>query len=689
MLAVLTVAAGCAELGNSQTFGRAARNAAGPYSDCYRDDFGGRRSALDSPTAPMSVDELTAVVKRCSDATKDLNRPQREVNYAHFYAAKARRLIADASAAPPSSELWRDALAGFEIVAAITPGKTTSKSPPVAIQMERTWVEAKLEASRVYSSTGRYAEAAQRASEAIAYYPSESEPYHISARYQLAQVYQSKTPPDDEQAMDALRVFNQPALDADPNADQARRQVFEIATRLGSEAANDMQSLGRAQVQFQKARDAADAANRVRPNAEQLSQAYINLGRVSMLMAGARGPSVPGGCDQRADTGRLVAAQEYFRLAGEPAEALQWAGCADMALSLLDPAVAKFRKAAEKADATSPTVAGSMQLSLARAFYRRAKTYTGAIDQATGFKEADDAFVVAARKIDRTNPDAARSLVEIGDFYIDYVRSMPIGDPRRGALIDRAVASFRSALSITPPPPVAHLRLGRIALGEPGFESRRNLDDKSVDGARFNLDRARTLANQDTEVRAVAMFLLSKLDVQRYLAMTSAQQDAVRKTLGDTAISNADRAADLGGANSSEFVSQACETRLIFRRGDDEGARFCVANELDQDNFSRGLLYQGLYNLRRAKNARTDEERDSGIEAAYVAFDKGVVRMESTGEKLRNQEVWAQLSTGRGLALGCAGFKGVGREKISALPSDLKDRATQMFVRFDLSTCRR
>jgi hypothetical protein len=282
-------------------------------------------------------------------------------------------------------------------------------------------------------------------------------------------------------------------------------------------------------------------------------------------------------------------------------------------------------------------------------------------------------------------------MVEVGDFYIDYLARLPFGDVRRGALTEKAVSAFKGARALAPTQPTAYLRLGRIALGEPGFESRRNLDEKSAEGARVNLDRARALANQDTEVRAMALFLLSKLDVQKYLALSAAAQEAVRKTLADSAISNADRAADLGGPeNSWAYVSQACETRLIFRRGDDEGARFCVADEgRDQDKYSSALLNQGLYYLRRAKNARTDDERDSGIEAAYVAFDKGVTRMEVTGDQSRNQELWAQLSTGRGLALGCAGFRGVGREKISALPSDLKDRATQMFVRYDLSTCRR
>lgn len=673
-LALVLIAAACAEFAGSQTFGR---RGAGGQIDCYRDDFAGRRGTIDS----MSSDDLQAVAARCRAAASSLDRTQREIIYAYFYSGKATRLLAEARGVPASSDMWRDAATALEIVAAVNAPRTTAKSPAADIQFEQTWVDAKLELAKVYVRQGRYADAVARARDVITAFPAESDERHIRARFELAQVYQRQTPPDEEQAMDALRVFAQRSLDKHPFAAEARRQVFLIANKLGAEALKEGSpaSLSRAQIQFNKAREAAQAANGVDPTALPISETYVNLGRVSMQLAGVRGPDAPGGCDSRlADFDRLNAALDYFRLAGETPVALQWAGCAHMALGNLDEAVSRFSAAALSNTA-------STQLSLARALYRRAQVQSG-IDAARGWSEADAAYDGAVARADRTDaPNAARILVEAGDFYLGYLRQLGDGDARKGRLIEKSVKVFREAKTLAPSQPVAFSRLGMIALGEGPFEARRNLEGQ--DGARINLETARNLSSQDIETRAMTHFLLSRLEVLKFTAGQVPANDAARRRNADLAISNADRAADLGSVDRGPaYFAQACETRLIFRRADAEGARYCVADEgRDGANYPRGLLYEGLYFLRKAKDARTIDERDTSIEAAYVAFDKGASRLELMGDT--SSELWSQLATGRGLALGCVGLRVVGREKITSVPLGLADRAKQLFERYDVRVC--
>ncbi|MBU6371416.1 MAG: hypothetical protein KJS97_01710 [Alphaproteobacteria bacterium] len=673
LLAVVVISAGCAEFGHSQTFGRRG----GSQIDCYRDDFAGRRGAIDT----MSADELQAVASRCRTAASSLDRTQREIIYAYFYAGKASRLLADARGLPASADMWRDAATALEIVAAVNTPPITAKSPPAEVQFGQTWVDAKLELAKVYVRQGRYADAVARARDVITAYPAESDERHIRARFELAQVYQRQTPPDEEQAMDALRVFAQRSLDKHPYAAEARRQVFLIANKLGSEALKEgsPSSLSRAQIQFNKAREAAQAANGVDPTALPISETYVNLGRVSMQLAGVRGPDVPGGCDSRlVDFDRLNAALDFFRLAGETPVALQWAGCAHMALGNLDEAVSRFSAAALSNTA-------STQLSLARALSRRAQAQTG-LDAARGWSEADAAYDGAVARTDRTDaPAAARTLVEAGDFYLAYLKQLGDGDARKGRLIEKAVKAFRDAKGLAPSQPVAFARLGMIALGEGDFEARRNLEGQ--DGARINLETARNLSSQDLETRAMTHYLLSRLEVLKFTTGKVGPTDADRRRNADLAISNADRAADLGSVDRGPaYFAQACETRLIFRRADAEGARYCVADEgRDGANYPRGLLYEGLYFLRKAKDARTIDERDTSIESAYVAFDKGASRLETIGDT--TSELWSQLATGRGLALGCAGLRMVGREKITSVPLGLADRAKQLFERYDVRVC--
>ncbi|MFZ4602785.1 MAG: hypothetical protein ACOYM8_10035 [Caulobacterales bacterium] len=689
VLAAVTIAAGCAEIGHSQV-PRFSRGASGA-SDCYRDDFGGKRAAIDT----MNAQQLSDVATRCRSFASVLDRTQREIIYAYFYTGKALRLLAETGpsgygAAPASSDMWKDAGAALEIVSAIpAPIPASAKPLPAEVQFLNTWVEAKLELTKVYSRQGRYPEAAQRAREVVSAFPSEADDRHVRAKYELAQVFMAQTPRDEEQAMDALRVFTQRSLDKNSKAPAARQQVYEIATKLGQDALKEGSpaSLSRAQIQFGKAREAAEAANAVDPNSPtvpSISGTFVNLGRVNMLMAGVKGPDTAGGCESRTgDFDRLNGALEYFRQAGETAEALQWSGCASMALGNLDDAVGKFEKAVKVAAAPN---ASTMQVSLGRALYRRAQTQTG-IDAQRSWSEATLAFDAAVTSLDRSDKaSAARTLVEVGDFYLAFFDRLTTGDSRKPGLVAKAVKTFREARELAPSQPIAYARLGRIALGEDEFEPRRNLEN-GPDSARFNLEKARDLATQDLDTRANAHFLLSKLEVLRRVLGVVPPNDVARKKNADAAVTNADRAADIGSVERGQaYFAQACETRLIFGRTDADGVRYCVADEArDGLNYPRGLLFEGLYYLRKAKNARAAIERDTALENAYVAFDKGTRKLEEQGYS--NSDLWAQLASGRGQALSCVGMTVVGGGFIKKVDPAQAEKAKQLFERYDVRIC--
>jgi hypothetical protein len=163
--------------------------------------------------------------------------------------------------------------------------------------------------------------------------------------------------------------------------------------------------------------------------------------------------------------------------------------------------------------------------------------------------------------------------------------------------------------------------------------------------------------------------------------------DVARKKNADSAVSNADRAADIGSVERGQaYFAQACETRLIFGRTDADGARYCVADEArDGLNYPRGLLFEGLYYLRKAKNARVAIERDSALENAYVAFDKGTRKLEEQGDS--SSDLWAQLASGRGQALSCVGMTVVGGGFIKKVDPAQAEKAKQLFERYDVRIC--
>ncbi|NDC60252.1 MAG: hypothetical protein EBZ50_15785, partial [Alphaproteobacteria bacterium] len=148
----------------------------------------------------MNAQQLADVATRCRSYASVLDRTQREIIYAYFFTGKALRLLAETGpsgfgAAPASSDMWKDAGAALEIVSAIpAPIPASAKPLPAEVQFLNTWVEAKLELTKVYSRQGRYPEAAQRAREVVSAFPSEADDRHVRAKYELAQVFMAQTP---------------------------------------------------------------------------------------------------------------------------------------------------------------------------------------------------------------------------------------------------------------------------------------------------------------------------------------------------------------------------------------------------------------------------------------------------------------------------------------------------------------
>ncbi|MDX2235320.1 MAG: hypothetical protein NW200_12550 [Hyphomonadaceae bacterium] len=681
MLSIAGAVSACASPGLSREPAQSAQR-------CYRDDFGGRRASLES----LSGGELSEIALSCRTLAGDASRPRRETLYANFYAGKAWRLSGQAESRPMADPVWANAETALRDVVDFNGPPPGARSSAADLRFALTRIEAELELAQVLRTQNRKDDAVRRARKAIADYEAyiansaittlkeEANAGRVNASIALAEIHRM-TPADNLAALVALQVFIDRNLDRHPRAADARADIIATANTLGAAQLTEStpEALRNATNYFTLALDAALAAKRVNP-ALDISETYINLGRVNMAAAGRIGPEVAGGCDPvTGDTTSIRQALELFNNAPASPLAIQYRGCAQMALGDLTAAVQSFRQAAAANGNTAVT-----QLALARGLYRAATIGVGNTaanwqDARAAYRSALQIMADPARNVD---PEArARVHVELAEVDLEYVFRTNFTTPSKASVIDEAFASLQRATQLAPNRGDAFLRLGLMQLGEGVFAPKRDLEGPN--GARANIARALKLASgaDQRALRAESYFLLSRLEVQKLRTGGRADERA--------AISNGDQAAELGDeVRGPIYYAQACEARLLFNRVAGDGSRFCRADEArDQANFPAALLREGLYFLSRGSNARARPEQAAAWDAAYSAFDRGAAGIPDFGRDPVSAELRAKLLAGKGLAMRCSGLTKVGADIINSIPSDLRETARIYFDTYGLPRC--
>lgn len=694
-LLAIIVATGCISPGLS-----APREPAQSSEACYRDDFGGRR--YNNAFEGISTDGLRSVVTTCVERAGDRARPTGETIYANFYVGKARRLIASNEQRSASDPIWRDAEKALRLVVDFTGPRATVRSSQSELRFELTRIEAEVELAQALANQNKKQDAVLLAQQAISEYvafpinptfPAIREQANggaVNASYVLATIYRTVPPSNDVDALRALHPFIDARVDSHPRAADARADIVKTATMLGlARLEKGGEDLATAQSYFAEALDAAGAAYRVSQTAElrqNISDAFINLGRVNMKIAGRLGPDAVGGCEPAQDLGKISEATGQFanalaNAASQQAQsvALQWKGCAELAANNPSAAVTSFQLAAN-ADARS----SSTQLSLARALYREATRQSGA-DPAVSWRDARRSYENALALMESNpatrgdNAFKSKVRVEVADFDMAYLESPGITAAEKPRVIGHAVANLKAAAALAPTQADAYLRLGLIQLGEPPYAGELNLEGS--EGAAANLAKALKFARDNTALKGEAHYLLSRLEVRRFETRGAADRRA--------AIANADRATELGDEQRGPiYFAQACEARLVFGIADGAGTQFCVANESrDGANYPLALLHEGMYFLSKAKTSRTSLEQSGDWEAALLAFGKGERNMAERGQTAEWSQLRARLVTGRGLALGCSGLRTLGQDAIVSVPVTYAVDAREFFDRYGVKVC--
>jgi hypothetical protein len=232
-------------------------------------------------------------------------------------------------------------------------------------------------------------------------------------------------------------------------------------------------------------------------------------------------------------------------------------------------------------------------------------------------------------------PSTAEAYLALGGVYVSRVRPEGVTQPNRD-MVRSALRALNAAYALT---------------------------EESLEGT----------PPQYSAMRAEAAYLLSRVEL---LAPARGRERA--------AIAYADEAARLGG--QPEYRINACLARIKFgeifgrTREEIEGIRaLCSATTTDRS--AEALLYEGMYYLNRAQypsitNATAERE------LAYRAFTEGLRQ----GGSL---ETRGRLEFGQGMALGCTGFTGYGRELINRQGEGSDTGPRAYFTDYGLEVCTR
>ena len=696
---------------------------------CYSDDFrslGGRDVFDRSNTSPET---LANIADQCLERSTHRELTSTWLDYANYYSGKALRARGDKLIAARRQQeadvIWPQAKRVLQLVV-LAPADASPINTPARVRAGLMRYEARVELAVVETRLNHQSEALQLATEAIEYFkrpvplPANSpELRELSARvaadridasYALAKA-QLLSPAGLDSAIVALRdAFTGETANTHRLAGDARKELYDLATKRGSELLDRGGSdLGTAQIAFRAALDAAVAANAYRPTTDwagKIADADINLGAVSLKIAGRAGPDqaaggcAPGNTDQLNVSQAVALFDDAFRQpvdVAHKAKALRWKGCAQQVAGI--SATESFEKALSFDPGSAET-----QIAYARATAQAARTATaGAGDW---WEKSRGAYREAVRLMNRTpkRPDAdiANARVESANSALEYVNAIPNTRDAQ-AIVREATQALKEARGTDAINAEAYLRLGTIEIGDGPYANQRNWSD-----AYDHLKIARENALTRQDVRYAAQYQLSRLGTQQIYearrrrgGMSRSDQERIGRAAfkeGAEAATHADNSSAL------EYYRQACDARILANDTDARDDQFCLFSDSrirasttfdPATGSAEAWLRQGMYQLSRGSNARKPAVRSDAWDAAIIAFDHGV-------DALGAQEFGAdappysardlllgKLLTGKAIVLNCNHLEQTGKAVTDRIPTGLYNSVLEETYKqdYDLNRC--